>query len=62
MDIQDVHKTRKYFESAILELLVELEQKTGVYVHFIDFERLDADPGGVGPIGKVTLTLGLDET
>lgn len=62
MDVRDIRNARTDCEQNIRALLVELEQKTDVFVHYFDFDRLEAIPTGVGPIVKVNISLGLDES
>lgn len=62
MDVKDIRNARTDCEQKIRALLMELEKKTDVYVHYLDFDRFEAIPDGVGPIGKVNISMGLDES
>ena len=61
MDVKDIRAARAECEARIKEMLVDLERTTGVYVHYLDCDRFDDVDGGVGKIGKVTVSLSLDE-
>jgi len=62
MDVKDIRAARAECEVRIKEMLVELEKSTGVYVHYLDCDRFESVDGGVGTIGNVNVSLGLDES